>query len=204
MEQHGHASEPGQAAGPNSTLTATADSLAPVLELDGFTWRFATPADGSLLDELAGCGANRTIFNLPGSPDEFAARVGGGGLRMAMLCVRDASAIGAAAFAARSHRDLNALLIGFFREPSTAVLPLAAYVRHLFWTLPLRRLHLQIPLVPGAADYVTLFKEAGFTQEGVVPDHALLAGRPCDVAVLGLLRTEFDAWCLTRQSRLVL
>lgn len=184
-------------------MTLAATPATPVLQLDGFTWKLASGADAPMFDELAACGANRTIFNLPASADDFAVGLGGAGLRMPMLAMRGTEAAGAAAFGARNHRDLHALLLGFFREPSAAMLPLATYVRHVFWSLPLRRLHVQLPLIDGAAEYVSLFGRIGFVQEGILQGHALIGGRPCNVAVLGILRPEFEAWCRNHERRLL-
>ncbi|HTE84012.1 MAG TPA: hypothetical protein VK821_04715, partial [Dehalococcoidia bacterium] len=64
-------------------------AVAAVLELDGFAWREAGPADAGTLDALAAVGSNRVLFNLPASRDEFLARVGRPGFRIAMLCTHD-------------------------------------------------------------------------------------------------------------------
>ena len=202
MERHGDVPRPDQTSD-SGELTLAATPAAPVLDLDGFNWRLATAADAPAFDELASCGANRTIFNLPASTDDFAVRVGGAGLRMPMLGMRGTQVAGAAAFGARSHRDLHALLVGFFREPSAAVLPVATYVRHVFWSLPLRRLHVQLPLIDGADEYVSLFGRIGFVDEGILQGHALIDGQPCNVAVLGILRPEFEAWCQNHERRLL-
>jgi len=185
-------------------LIAAQPSREPVLELDGYAWRRALPEDAATLDQLAAHGSNRVLFNLPSSADEFTARVGGAGLRLPMLCAYEGEFIGAGAFAARSNRDLNAILVSFFVEPSTATQALAMYVRHLFWSWPFHRLYAQLPLVDGGAGYLALLTAIGFVEEGVVPEHALIAGRPCDVAVLGILRREVEAWCQANESRLAL
>ena len=175
-----------------------------VLEIDGFAWRHAGPPDAPAFEALASRDGNRTLFNLPGSEEEFAARVNRPGFRLAMLCLRGQKPIGAAATFARDQRSLNLQLMCFFAQPAGSVLPLAVYVRHLFWSLPLHRIYVQLPLVGGAASYTRLLTSAGFQEEGVVRGHGLVRGRPCDVALLGLLRKDCEAWCQENESRLAL
>ena len=176
----------------------------PVLEIDGFAWRAAEPSDGPALEALAARSTNRVLFGLPGSEREFAAGVGRPGFRMAMLCLRGSKPVGAAATNLRNHRSLNLRLVCFFADPVRAALPLAAYVRHLFWSLPLHRVYSQLPMVGGATAYVRLLKGAGFQEEGVIRGHAVVGGRPRDLAVLGVLREEFETWCRENEKRLAL
>lgn len=175
-----------------------------ILELDGFAWREAGPSDAPALEALASRDGNRTLFNLPGSEQEFAARVGGPGFRRAMLCFSDSEPIGAAATRSRDQRSANLQLMCFFAQPDTAVLPIAVYVRHLFWSAALHRVYLQLPMVAGAPAYVRLLTSVGFQQEGVVRGHGLVGERPCDVALLGLLRMDCEAWCQENDRRLAL
>lgn len=153
---------------------------------------------------LAAQGANRVLFDLPATQSEFAARVGRPGFRLPMLCLRDSEPVGVGATANRSQVSLNVRLKCFFAQPARAVLPLAAYVRHLFWSLPLHRVYTQFPVVTGAEAYVRLFTGAGFQEEGIVRGHALVEGHPRDLAVLGVLRGEFEAWCRENSSHLIL
>ncbi len=88
--------------------------------------------------------------------------------------------------------------------PGEASHPLAIYVRHLFWSQPLHRVYVQFPVAEDATDYIDLLKRAGFVDEGVVTGYALVRGQPSDVAVLGILRREFEAWCLQNEKRLIL
>lgn len=185
-------------------MTAAAAPSAPVLALDDFAWRFAGPADATALESIAAHGSNRVLFNLPRSVDEFAVRLSGAGLRFPMLCTRDSRPCGAAVLGTRSTRDLNAMISCFFIEPSESTLPLAAYVRHVFWMQPLHRLFAQLPIVEGTVDYVKLLVTVGFREEGVVAKHALIDEEPVDVAILGLLRREFERWCTEREPRLAL
>jgi hypothetical protein len=179
-------------------------AVPPVLELDGFAWREAGPADAGTLEALAAHGSHRVLFNLPASSDEFLARVGRPGFRIAMICTHDLKPIGAAATTERNNRSLNVQLLCLFVEPSEAALPLAAYVRHLFWSLPLHRVYVQMPRVRGADAYLQLLQACGFQNEGTVSEHAMIAGKPTDVAVLGLLRREFEAWCQEHEKRLAI
>lgn len=175
-----------------------------VLGIDGFAWRAAGPSDAPALEGLAAHAKNRLLFNLPESQEAFEAAVGWPGFRLPMLCLRDSKPIGAAATSLRNNHNQNLRLIGFFADPVRAALPLAAYVRHLFWMLPLHRVYCQFPMVVGAATYVRMLKEAGFQEEGMIHGHALVGGKPCDVAVLGVLRDEFEIWCLENEIRLAL
>lgn len=175
-----------------------------VLEIDGFAWRIAGPSDAPALEALAARATNRLLFSLPGSESAFEAAVGWPGFKMPMLCLRGSKPVGAAATNLRNNHSLNVRLICFFAEPVRAFLPLATYVRHLFWSLPLHRVYCQFPMVAGATAYVRLLKGAGFQEEGVIRGHALVGGKPCDVAVLGLLRVEFESWCRENENRLAL
>lgn len=175
-----------------------------VLEIEGFEWRAAVPSDAPALEALAARSSNRVLFSLPDSEAEFAARVGHAGFRMAMLCMRGSKPVGAAATTLRNNTSLSVRLMCFFAEPVRAALPLAAYIRHLFWIQPLHRVYAQLPMVGGATAYLRLLKDAGFQEEGVIRRHAVVGGRPCDLAVLGVLRGEFETWCRENEKRLAL
>jgi hypothetical protein len=175
-----------------------------VLDIDGFSWRQAVPSDAAVLEALAARDGNRLLFNLPASEQEFAVRVGRPGFRRAMLCFKERKPVGAAATTLRDQRSLNLQLMCFFAQPARAVAPLAVYVRHIFWSTPLHRIYVQLPVVAGATAYIRLLTAAGFQQEGVVRGHGLVGGRPTDVAVIGLLRRDFEAWCQENEIRLAL
>lgn len=177
---------------------------AAVLELDGFVWRPALSSDAGTLDELASQHAHRLLFALPASRDDFASRIGEWGFRLPMLCTCESRPVGAAATSMRNNRSLNLQLLCFFAQPEIASLALAIYVRHVFWSLPMHRIYVQMPLVPGADPYVQLLRSIGFQDEGVVRGHALIDGRTYDVTALGMLRKEFEAWCLQNENRLTL
>ena len=42
----------------------------------------------------------------------------------------------------------------------------------------------------------------GFVEEGRLVDHAVVAGQSFYVTALGLLRSDFEAWCLVNEPRL--
>ena len=175
-----------------------------VLALGGFAWRDATTGDAETLERLAGSGSNRRLFNLQTSAADFARALDQPDFRQPMICSQGSEAIGAAFFGLRSNRNLNLRLGCFFADLEGAALAVALYVRHLFWGLPLHRIHAQIPLLEGGPAYVSLLKGAGFREEGVVRGHVMFGGRPYDLAVLGVLREEFETWCLENESRIAL
>lgn len=175
-----------------------------LLEIDGFLWRSAVPSDAAALEVLAARAKNRILFSLPESEAAFEAAVGRPGFRLPMLCLRDSKAVGAAATGQRNNHSQNLRLTCFFADPSQAATPLATYVRHLFWMLPLHRVYCQFPMVAGGSEYVNLLKASGFQEEGMIRGHAVIADKPCDVAVLGVLRDEFELWCRENEKRLAL
>ena len=185
-------------------MIARAEASPPVLQIDAYVWRRALPTDAATFEALAAHGTNRIVFNLPRSADEFAVRMGGPTFGQPMLCLRRSTPVGAAGTTSRNRRSLNLQLACFFVQPARAVLPLAGYLRHLFWAMPIHRVYVQLPAVVGVRSYVRLFREVGFAEEGVVRGHALVGGRPRDVVALGILRKEFEAWCAINESRLAL
>ena len=185
-------------------MSARATPAPAILELGGFTWRDGGPQDAAALQELAGRGSNRALFQLPEFTTEFMREPSKPGFRQTMVCHHRSVPFGAGAYNMRSLQSLNLKLICFFVEPELAACALAMYVRHLFWGLPLHRVHAQLPLDEAGAAYVRLLKAVGFRDEGVVRAYALMDGQPCDLAVLGVLRAEFDDWCKTNEPRLSL
>ncbi len=177
---------------------------AAVLELDGFEWRRASRADRGAMDALVALSPFHGLFTFPDPGEEFSRGVGAPGFRMPMICLHDSKAVGVAAISHRNQRSMNAQLLCAFRQPRLAALPLATYVRHLFWLQPLHRIYAQCPAAAGATAYIDLLKRAGFVEEGVVTGYALVRGRPSDVAVLGVLRREFETWCQENETRLTL
>jgi hypothetical protein len=175
-----------------------------ILEIDGWSWRRVAPSDAPALDGLAAISGHRTLFGLPESPGAFWTYVDSHQFRMGMLCTQGVAAVGAAGLSHRNNRSLNMRLVCFFADPTVAMLPLAAYVRHFFWAMPMHRLYVQLPLIDGAEQYTRLLTSIGFAEEGVVRGYGLVDGRPRDVVALGLLRNEFEEWCRTNEGRLSL
>lgn len=79
---------------------------------------------------------------------------------------------------------------------------ISLFARHLFWSFPLHRLYTYLPA--SAVEVAEGFAGAGFQTEGRLVEHALLAGHPEDVTVLGLLRRDFDAWATANAGALAL
>jgi hypothetical protein len=175
-----------------------------VLATGGWSWRSATPDDAPALEKLASLHSNRALFSLPGSESEFAQRLGQPGFRIPMISEYEKDPVGCAAVASRSHQNLNLRLICFFEHPEEAAGALAVYVRHVFWLVPLHRIYAQIPLLRDADAYLDLFAAVGFVAEGVVRQQGWVGGSAVDVAVFGILRREFDAWCRQREPDLAL
>lgn len=174
------------------------------MELDGLRWRSADATDATEIASLVSSDHNRMLFGLPTSEEEIAVTIGKPGFRIPMLCLRGAEAIGVAATTRRDMRNGNVQLLCAFAEPKGSSLALAMYLRQLFWSWPFNRVHAQIPSIAGAPDHVQLLCSVGFQEEGVVRDHAVIDGRPVSVIVLGLLRRDFEAWCQTHETRLLL
>lgn len=175
-----------------------------VLELDGFSWRDARSEDAEVLERLAAVGSNRPLFQLPMFTAEFMRAPSRPGFRQSMLCYHGEKEFGAAAYGMRNMQNLNVRLTCFFTEPARAAAALAIYVRHLFWGMPVHRIHAQLPVVDAGPAYVSLLRAVGFREEGVVRAHALMRGQSCDLAVLGVVREEFEAWCQTNERRLAI
>jgi hypothetical protein len=204
MERDGDHAWTEPAPGQRESVTQATWASAPVLAIDDYAWRTAITSDAAALEAIAAQGANRTLFGLPRSEQDFAERVGRAGFRLAMLCHHGDDVVGAAATTLRNHRSMNLQLVCFFAVDARPQLALATYVRHVFWSLPMHRIFVQLPVVDGASSYIRMLKGAGFKEEGVVRGHALVAGQPADVAVLGVLREEFETWCLENEIRLAL
>jgi hypothetical protein len=204
MEQHRDPAYAAQAARHPDSVSVALRPRRAVLELDGHVWRRATAADAETLDALAASGVNRILFTLPRTVSDFESAMGGRNFGQPMLCLDGPRPVAGAATTQRNRRSLNLQVLFCCIDPSRSALPLAMYVRHLIWSIPLHRLYVQLPLIKGADDYVAMFEAVGFTREGIVGGHALIDGRPTDVMALGLLRREFEDWCRTNESRLSL
>jgi hypothetical protein len=123
---------------------------------------------------------------------------------MPAALVRDDELGGFGATALPNIRALNASVTALFVDPETATTPLAMYLRHLFWTFPLHRVHTQIPDLDLTREYIELLQRVGFAVEGRLVEHARIAGQTFDVVALGLLRSDFEVWCDQHEPRLSL
>jgi hypothetical protein len=178
-----------------------------VPSLDGFSLRRLTAADAVVALEITLAGDHPLLFDIPTSLDGCRALIESARARpwgLPMLCLRDGRPAGWVVTGLDNLRALNAFVLAVFLEPSEASLALALCVRHLFWNFPLHRLYTQFPLIPAAASYRQLYARAGFKEEGVMLQHAVVAGQTADVVVFGVLRDEFDEWAIANEPRLSL
>lgn len=178
-----------------------------LLELGPFALRPLVPGDAPFVHRLGGAGHNRLVVELPGSVAECRAyleELGSSAWALPMACTRQGVDFGLCFTALSNLHSLNGYLLALFEEPRQAGPALALYVRHAFWSFPLRRFYVQFPLTDPPHGYEQLYPAAGFAAEGVMAGHALLGGREHDVATFGLLRSDFDRWCQQREPRLAL
>ena len=101
-------------------------------------------------------------------------------------------------------KNLNAYLVALFSRPADAVLPLALYIRHAFWSYPLHRLYSQLPSLPELLPHREALMAVGFKNEGSLVAHIATADGPVDAVAVGLLRDEFNQWSKQNEPRLVL
>jgi hypothetical protein len=116
-----------------------------------------------------------------------------------MVCLHNEQPLGIMLTSVTDLQNLNARLIALFEDLQDARVPLLLYVRHLFWNFPLQRIYVQI--LASRESYIQLYQSVGFQQEGILPNHLILAGSAYDVVMLGLLRQDFDLWCLQNDQR---
>jgi hypothetical protein len=167
-----------------------------VLSLEGWDWLNVSPDLDAEWQRFVPTDGNRLLFRLPAE--------GSSSLGRPMLCLRNGEVIGASATSQRNRRSLNAHLTLIFTNPLEATLPAAMCVRHLFWSMPLHRLYVQMPMVGPADQYVAMLSSVGFREEGRVRDFAVVNGESTGVVVMGVLRPEFEAWCQANEKRLAL
>lgn len=187
---------------------STPPTAAPaVVELDGWSLEPLVPDHAPLVAQLLGLRGNRFVLDIPA--DEGLIRVALADLprqpwSLPLAVVRDGACMGVATTALPNVKALHASLMALFVDPPGSSLPLAMAVRHLFWTFPLRRLHAQIPAMDLTKEYVDLLTSVGFADEGRLVAHAIIGGQAFDMVALGLLRSEFEAWCAEHEPRLSL
>jgi hypothetical protein len=187
-------------------MTAPTPSPA-VVELDGWSLEPLQPEDAPLVLELVAQRGHRYIFDV--APDEKAIAAVLADLprqpwTLPLMMVKDDSCAGMATTALPNFKSLHSSVVALFVDPAASVLPLAMYLRHVFWNFPLRRLHAQIPVMDLTREYVELLCAVGFKDEGRLVNHTIIAGQQFDMAALGLLRADFEEWCATNEPRLSL
>jgi hypothetical protein len=148
-----------------------------------------------------------SLFELPGSEAEIGGFVEGLAKKpwsLPMLCCHDDEPVGLCLMSVAQLKNLNAFLVAVFEQPASATGVLALYVRHAFWSYPLHRLYTQLPSTQVVKPHADLYSRVGFRPEGVLVKHIATQVGPADATVLGMLRDEFDEWCVTNQPELSL
>lgn len=176
-----------------------------IVELDGWSLEPFTPDDAPLLVELLGQRGHRYVLDVPA--DEAVLRtmlteVARQPWSLPLAAIRDGACAGFATTALPNVRALHASVAALFVDPATSRLPLAMYLRHVLWAFPVHRLHTQIPAMDLTWEYIELLQSVGFVDEGRLVRHAVIGGQEFDVVALGLLRSDFEAWCEAEEPRL--
>lgn len=183
------------------------DAVPAIVELDGWTLDTFAPEEAPLLVQLLGQRGHRYVLDIPADATvirELLAGLASQPWSLPLAIARGDDLAGFATTALPSLQSLHASVAALFVDPSSGRLPLALYLRHLFWSFPLRRVHTQIPDLDLTREYVDLLTSVGFEVEGRLRDHATVGGQTFDVVSLGLLRPDFEAWCTEHEPRLSL
>jgi hypothetical protein len=123
----------------------------------------------------------------------------------AMVLEQDREAMAMAAITSVDTHSRNGRLVLLTPAPRRCQTALGLYLRHAFWSHPLHRLYTVLPArLPQSGGYAELLKGCGFVDEGHLVAHLAWKGRRHDLAVFGLLRSEFDSWCRERHPALLL
>jgi hypothetical protein len=133
--------------------------------------------------------------------DDFIATIRGSPWSTPMVLEKNAEPVGLALISsADTHSRNGRVTVLARRDPRECRVPFELYLRHAFWSHPLHRLYAVLPLrLPIPGSYADLLTGCGFVDEGHLKAHFNFLGYRRDIAVFGLLRSEFDAWC--RESR---
>lgn len=175
-----------------------------MIELDGFSLRPLTGDDYALIQPLLEA-TPREIFELPMSEAAFRGfllQVERRPWSMPMISTMDGRPKAAFILSPASPKNSHAYLLALMAHAEQCVLPLGLYVRQAFWSYPLHRLYVQLPVTPASRPHSDAFMAAGFVSEGVLAGHILAGSHAQDASVLGLLRQDFDAWCAAHEPRL--
>ena len=179
----------------------------PLLELDGYSLRRLGSADLPFVQELYNSGSNRLLIELPEGLEAalaFLQQLEQQPWSLLMVAEHDKTPVGVAATGLTNLVSLNTFLLSMFQKPDQATLPLALYVRHMFWNFPLQRMYVQFPILDETESIATLYESVGFQREGAMRQHQAIGGTRHDVAVYGLLREDFDRFWAEKDSRLSL
>lgn len=178
-----------------------------MVSLDGYELVPLEPSDAPQVLQLLELRGNRYLVELGASEHEVArllAELAQAPWSLPLAVLRGDECVGMATTSLANLKSLNASLLALFTDPPGSSLALALYLRHVFWNFPLHRLHTQVPSLDLTREYEDLYRSVGFVDEGRLVGHVVIAGRPFDVTVLGLLRADFEAWCATHEPRLSL
>ncbi len=183
------------------------DATPAIVELDGWSLEAFSPDEAELLVDLLGQRGHRYLLDLPADAEVLKLvleEVGKQAWALPAAMVSDGALAGFATTALPNLRALHASVTALFVDPASARLPLAMYLRQLFWSFPLHRVHTQVPSLDLTREYVDLLESVGFTVEGRLVDHSVIGGQTFDTVALGLLRGDFEAWCAEHEPRLAL
>ncbi len=183
------------------------DPAPAVVDLDGWSLQPLRPEHAPLVVQLLGLRGHRYVLDIPADEATIARALTDlprEPWTLPLAVVRDDECVGMATTALANVKALHASLTALFVDPPRSTLPLAMCVRHLFWMFPLHRMHAQVPAMDLTNEYVELLMSVGFTDEGRLVSHAVIAGQTFDMVALGLLRSDFDAWCDEHEPRLSL
>ena len=148
---------------------------------------------------------NRHLIELGSDPDQIAqllARLKAGTWSLPIAVLSGDLCIGMATTALADTKGMHVSLLSMFVDPPAASRALALYLRHVFWTFPVRRIHVQVPDLDLVREYVALYESVGFVNEGRLVNHLIVAGQSFDVITLGLLRADFESWAQAQEPDL--
>ena len=169
--------------------------MSPMLTHQDIELRQLVPQDGKLVIDLDRAGCNVGLIGLPESLQDCHAMFQSLESQMwstPMAALSTGRPFGTFWTAVPNVSNMNALVVALFEGVDRGRLALALYIRHLFWSYPLHRLYAHVGALDRGAAYGTIYEGIGFKREGVLKEHAPLAGSRQDIFVYGLLREEFD------------
>jgi hypothetical protein len=183
------------------------EAVPAVVDHEGISLQRLEPQHAAVVAALLGTRGNQFILDIPADEamiGQALADLPKQPWTLPLAAVRDGECLGVVTTALPNVKSLHANLTALFADPEAARLPLAMCVRHLFWNFPLHRLYAQIPDMDLTREYIDLLTSVGFEVEGRLMAHAVVGGRPFDMVALGLLRTDFERWCVEHEPVLAL